>query len=151
MFVLSNGEPATFNPIKDKPNKKAGQVNPRTRMGRPVDGRLLKDEGTYVVAPMGIRTNVWEYDVGKGRVSPDYPNAKEHPAIFPLALAEDHIRTWTNPGDLVVDPMCGSGTVLVAATKLGRPAIGIDIHDEYCELARRRLANLANTEEALHA
>ena len=63
-----------------------------------------------------------------------------HPARFPQQLARDHILSWTNPGDLVIDPMVGSGTTLRAAADLGRRAIGIEINPEYCDLIRRRLA-----------
>ena len=63
-----------------------------------------------------------------------------HPARFPLQLARDHILSWTNPGDLVIDPMTGSGTTLRAAADLERRAIGIEINPEYCQLIRRRLA-----------
>ena len=65
--------------------------------------------------------------------------AHEHPATFPFQLAYDHIRTWTQPGDLVIDPMCGSGTVLSAALALDRRAIGIEIHAPYIDIARRCL------------
>ena len=69
-----------------------------------------------------------------------YQALAEHPAVFPQELAQDHILSWTNPGDLVIDPMVGSGTTLRAAADLGRRAIGIEINPEYCELIRRRLA-----------
>ena len=63
-----------------------------------------------------------------------------HPAVFPPQLARNHILIWTNPGDLVIDPMVGNGTTLRAAADLGRRAIGIEINPEYCELIRRRMA-----------
>jgi DNA modification methylase len=63
-----------------------------------------------------------------------------HPAQFPEALAQDHIISWSNPGDIVLDPFLGSGTTAVACVKTGRHFIGIDISDEYCEIARRRVA-----------
>ena len=62
-----------------------------------------------------------------------------HPARFPPQLARDHILSWTNPGDPVIDPLVGSGTTLRAAD-LGRRPIGIEINPEYCPLIRRRLA-----------
>ena len=68
-----------------------------------------------------------------------YQALAEHPAVFPQELAQDHILSWTNPGDLVIDPMVGSGTTLRAAADLGRRAIGIEINPEYCDLIRRRM------------
>ena len=65
--------------------------------------------------------------------------AFQHPAIFPEQLAADHIISWSNPGDIVLDPMCGSGTTCKMALKLGRRFIGIDIAEEYCEIARKRV------------
>ena len=63
-----------------------------------------------------------------------------HLAQMPIALAERPILLTTNPGDLVLDPFMGSGTSLVAAKKLGRHAIGVEIEERYCELAAKRLA-----------
>jgi DNA modification methylase len=63
-----------------------------------------------------------------------------HPAEKPLALLEQ-IAVWTN-GDTILDPFCGSGTTLVAAKKLGRHFLGFEISHDYCEIARRRLAEI---------
>lgn len=90
----------------------------------------LKEEKT--------RVNIWEYAVGLGGTTNDR-DAFQHPAVFPEKLAEDHIISWTNPGDLVFDPMCGSGTTLKMAKKHSRNYIGCDISEEYVLLARKRL------------
>ncbi len=67
-------------------------------------------------------------------------NSTPHPARFPQQLARDHILSWTNPGDLVIDPTVGSGTTLRAAVDLRRRAIGIEINPGYYDLIRQRLA-----------
>jgi len=67
--------------------------------------------------------------------------AYKHPAIFPDDLAYSHIYSWTNEGDLVCDPMCGSGTVLIQAKVLKRKAIGIEINEDYCKIIVERLKN----------
>lgn len=62
-----------------------------------------------------------------------------HPAAFPVALPDWFIRLFTDPGDTVLDPFAGSGTTLVAASRLGRNGIGIDVVREYCDLMGERL------------
>src|SRR5947209_11154161 len=79
------------------------------------------------------------YGVGGGFGQKD-KSAYKHPATFPQALAEDHILSWSNPGNVVLDPMAGSFTTCLAAQRLGRQFIGIDISKEYCEDACGRLA-----------
>ena len=66
-----------------------------------------------------------------GYIAANYSAAHDHPALFPLALARDHITSWTNPGDLALDPMAGSGTTLRAARDAGRHSIGIETHELY--------------------
>jgi len=141
MFVFSKGKPKTANLIMDKPNKRFGEKI--TGAGRNPDGTLkqhtaVKNKTNRVVKEFGVRTNVWLYSVGKWKVTKD-EYAYKHPAIFPEQLAADHIISWSNPGDIVLDPMCGSGTTCKMALKLGRRFIGIDISEEYCEIARKRI------------
>ena len=81
------------------------------------------------------RNNIWRYNVGKGFNSSD-KESHSHPAIFPEKLAEDHILSWSNEGDVVLDPFVGSGTTCKMAKKNKRHYIGIDISEEYCNLAR---------------
>ncbi len=65
--------------------------------------------------------------------------ADSHSCPIPLTLAEKIIESTTNVGDLIVDPFSGSGTFLVAAKKLKRKFIGIEISEKYCQIARDRL------------
>ena len=142
MFVLTNGRPAKANLLKDKPNSTAGKTSHRNDMGRKADGQRPirgRDAGTYTLGPTGYRTNVWTYPTGHHHSAPDFPKAHQHPAIFPLALARDHILTWTDPGDVVLDPMAGSGTTMRAAKDLGRHAVGIEIAEEYLPMITERL------------
>src|SRR5699024_11705204 len=62
-------------------------------------------------------------------------------AIFPEALAKDHIISWSNKGDVVFDPFMGSGTTAVAALDVGREYIGAEIAKEYVEIANERIKN----------
>ena len=62
-----------------------------------------------------------------------------HPAPFPLELPRRLIKLYSYLNDTILDPFCGSGTTCVAAKMLGRSFIGIDISEEYCEIARMRL------------
>ena len=80
------------------------------------------------------------------------PKAKErtgYPTQKPVLLLERIIRIATEPGDLVVDPFCGSGTTLVAAAILGRRFFGIDTSSEAVDLANRRVKEPTMTESAL--
>ena len=62
-----------------------------------------------------------------------------HPTQKPLALMSYLIRTYTDPGDLILDNTMGSGTTLVAAQNEGRCAVGIEINEEYCKITVERL------------
>lgn len=70
----------------------------------------------------------------------DFPNETGlHPTQKPVALLRYLIRTYTNPGDLILDNTIGSGTTLVAAQNEGRQAVGIDTSEAYCKMAVSRL------------
>ena len=85
-----------------------------------------------------ILDNIWFCDTGYMRTTKD-KFAYEHPAMFPEQLAKDHIISWNNPGDFVFDPFSGSGTTAKMALLDGRNYLGIDISEEYCEIARQRV------------
>ncbi len=133
MFVFSKGSPKTFNPIKEKTvrngeemlvcNKKADGINKKVK-------GVLKKEKT--------KTNIWEYAVGLGGTTND-KIAFNHPATFPEKLAQDHILSWSKEGDIVFDPMCGSGTTCKMAFLNNRRFIGCDISEEYVDISNSRL------------
>jgi len=138
MFILAKGIPKTFNPIKDRINRWFGEKWSKVRTRRNAKGELKRtawssNEGEQ----LGTRFNIWQYPVG-AKNQGDYI-MHEHPATFPEALACDHILSWSNPNDVVLDPMCGSGTVPKMCKELGRRWLGFDISENYCELARRRV------------
>lgn len=136
MFVFSKGSPKTFNPLKEKTvrngeemlvcNKKSDGINKK------ILGKLNKEK---------TKTNIWEYAVGLGGTTKD-KIAFKHPAVFPEKLAEDHILSWSNDGDVVFDPMCGSGTTCKMAVLNNRKYIGCDISQEYVNIANERLKNI---------
>lgn len=129
MFVLSKGKPKTLNLLTDRKNKSAGSVsNKETRSCR--EDRKTKSE-KRVVKEYSRRFNVWE--IGRGH------NKTTHPAVFPEQLAQAHILSWSNQGDIVLDPFCGSGTTAKMAMLNGRHYIGFDISEEYCDIARKRV------------
>jgi DNA modification methylase len=144
MFVFSKGKPKTFNPIKDKPN---------TGMNSPDHARLstfgkntvrnhdgtMKERGTrQQYAEFGMRGNIWRMKTA-GQEKPC--QAVAHPAKMPTAMAHDHIVSWSNPGDMILDPFAGSGTTGVEALKLGRKFVGIEIAAEYFDIMDQELKN----------
>jgi DNA modification methylase len=137
MFVLSKGKPTTANLICDKENKWAGFTNWGKKTSRTKNNDLQVTSDIKPVPKFSARNNIWRYVVGGGFASKD-KEAHQHPAIFPEKLAEDHISTWTNEGDVVLDPFVGSGTTTKMAAILKRKFIGIDISDEYAEIAKNR-------------
>lgn len=135
MFVFSKGIPKTVNLLMED-SKYAGKKNTGTMRNGGKDILVKKDGYGKPYKDEKIRGNIWYYSVG---IEKDRHLTKNHPAIFPLQLALDHIHSWSNEGDFILDPFMGSGTVAIAAKQLNRNYIGIEISEEYCKLAERRL------------
>lgn len=132
MFVFTKGKPKTANFLRDRKNKRSG-VESMGKQGLRPDG--TKAERHYKeMKEYGKRKNIWQYGVGGGKSG--------HPAVFPEALAQDHILSWSNENDTVLDCFCGSGTTPKMAKLLNRHYIGIDTSAEYVALANERLAQL---------
>jgi len=135
MFVLSKGRPKTVNLIRDRDNKDSRNGDNGTK--RLYDGHLKKvSRNGY--GEKGRRTNVWKYNIGNGHSASD-EYAHQHPAIFPEKLAQDHIISWSNEGDIVYDPFMGSGTVAKMALINGRRYIGSEISKEYYHISKKRI------------
>jgi len=139
MFVFSKDKPKTANLICDKPNKWAGHTNWGKNTTRLKNGELQETSDIKPVPDFSPRNNIWKYNIGKGFNSSD-KESHEHPAIFPEQLAEDHILSWSNEGDIILDPFSGSGTTCKMAKKHKRKYIGIDISSDYCLLAEKIIA-----------
>lgn len=142
MFVLSRGRPKSVNLLYDRPNKYFSSTGKyRTRTARRKRDGTFEERRRAPSKEFGRRFNVWEYNANEIRWGP-LREGINHPAMFPESLARDHILSWSNPGDVVLDPFCGSGTTCKMARMYGRHYVGIDISEEYCEMARRRLRNV---------
>ena len=132
MFVFSKGKPKTFNPIMI-PCKTAGTINDHSSEKHyEATHSMRKREGKVIVNKYKIHPNKFIYTVGSG-------DKTEHNAPFPEQLVSDHILSWTNEGDIVFDPMCGSGTTLKMASLNKRKFIGFDINSKYCDISKRRV------------
>lgn len=129
-FVLVKGKLETFNPLSNG-KKVASGGNRKLANGETKTGNCRDTEKD------GRRSNIWRYNAGNNSGG---DQIGDHPAPFPERLASDHILSWSNEGDIVLDPFSGSGTTAKMAKHNGRKYIGIEVNAEYCEIAEKRLA-----------
>lgn len=142
MFVLSKGRPKSFNPIKDRKNKFAGKKKHGTIRQKDGSTKPVSNKGK-LYDEYGCRFNVW-------LMPPEQSQSKRcHPAQFPEALARDHIISWSNSGDTVLDPFMGSGTTGVACVNTGRKFIGFEINERYFSIAEQRLRTAERMSECI--
>lgn len=128
MFVLAKGKIKTFNPIKTESKCKGVKVKKHRSKA---DGHNYNNEGNYVVSNDKMIDNVWAVANVK--------NKTKHKAIFPERLANDHIISWSNEGDIVYDPFMGSGTTAKMSILNNRNWIGSEISSEYCNIIEERV------------
>lgn len=128
-FILSLGKPKTWNPILRK-TLHGGKSNASSRYWQ--DSETLGGSNTPgIIADECITHNIWWYSTGNGKSG--------HPAPFPLKLAQDHVASWSNPGDTVLDCFAGSGTACLAAKQLNRRYVGIEVNQTYVDIANKLL------------
>lgn len=137
MFVLVKGKPKTINLLKDRKNNFGGTETYSVVSQRQKNGDLKKGVKKKI-AEYGTRTNIWKIINGYGFGHKD-KLAYFHPATFPEQLAHDHIISWSNEGDTVLDPFMGSGTTGKMAIELNRRFIGIEKVEEYYNIAKNRI------------
>lgn len=143
MFVLAKGKPKTFNEIRvTRSNKWNDKRKSRNKnYVRNKDGEFTtKDVPLNLDRPVKMK-NVWTAVVGGGNSTMD-AYAFEHPAILPEKIAEDHILSWSNKGDVIYDPFMGSGTTGKMALKNNRQFIGSEIVANYFKISTKRLQDL---------
>jgi site-specific DNA-methyltransferase (adenine-specific) len=135
VFVFSAGAPKHFNGIKDWKNKSAGRSSLGSTQRQP-DGSTRETSSSVklsITPEYSLRRNWWIV------ANPYNGETAGHPAPMPFTLVSDHIETWTKQGSIVADPFMGSGTTGVAAVKLGRKFIGIEIEPKYFDIACKRI------------
>ena len=133
MFVFTKGKQKTHNLIKDRPNKYVGS---RIKKKKQKDGTYKEQH--FKADEFGVRYNYWIYDTGSGKSTKD-KIAFKHPAVFPEKLAEDHIISWSNEGDTILDCFMGSGTTGKMAVLNNRHFIGIELDEGYFNIAKERI------------
>lgn len=138
MFVFSVGSPTTWNPVKI-PSLMAGKKRTGTIQQDATGTRKEKNLGG-VVNSTKVISNVWTMVNGE---------KSDHPAVFPRALAQNHIVSWSNENDIVLDPFLGSGTTGVASVNLNRRFIGIEKDASYYEIAKKRITEAQTCPKSL--
>ena len=105
----------------------------------------IRDE-SKVGSGFGKNVSKW---VGRDKVYPTNVihmatecSNRRHSAVFPVSLPTWFIKLFTDSSSIVLDPFIGSGTTAMAAKQLGRKYVGIDINEEYCQIARQRLMQI---------
>lgn len=129
MFVFSKGKPKTLNLLSDRKNKSAGLISNKETRSCKEDRKITGEK--RIVKEYSRRFNVWEISRGVNKTS--------HPAVFPEQLANDHILSWSNEGDVIYDPFMGSGTTAKMALLNNRNFIGSEISSLYCDIANQRI------------
>lgn len=141
MFVLTKGVPKTFNEIR-VPCVNAGKPIGNSKKQRQSNGELKPITLTNIEYKETKRKgNIWSYGTGNNKSTKD-KIAFQHPAIFPEKLAEDHILSWSNEGDIIMDCFMGSNTTGKMALLNNRRYIGIEKVEKYFNIAKERIENI---------
>ena len=133
MFIFSKGKPKTFNGLREPREYTDNRKN--KAFGRNKDNSV--DVGYSSNDETRLKRNVWKYFAAGGA---NDKIASKHPAIFPEQLAADHILSWSNEGDTVLDCFMGSGTTGKMALLNNRKFIGIEKDETYFKIAQDRIA-----------
>jgi len=149
MFVFSKGKPKTINLLRQNKSESTIKRNNsgihNSRHERQQNGEIKKGDVKSIervnnakLDDTRVKSNIWEIATGSQKSTKD-KIAFEHPAIFPEQLANDHILSWTNEGDLVYDCFMGSGTTAKMSILNNRNWIGSEISNKYCNIIEERI------------
>ena len=133
VFIFSKGKPKTVNLIREKTlatgkEKYTGTQQENGKFTGYGKKRNLERD----------KYNIWSVKVGSNQTTKD-KIAFKHPAIFPEQLANDHIISWSNEGDTVLDCFMGSGTTGKMSLINSRKFIGIEKDAEYFDIGTKRI------------
>lgn len=128
MIILSKGKVKTFNPIMEA--CKTGGLSYNST-AKNMDGESGRHKLSYIINKEKVMGNVWDIAIAQNKTS--------HPAVFPIEIPLRHIKTWTNEGDVVLDPFLGSGTTAIAAIQTKRQFIGFEMNEEYYDISKERI------------
>jgi site-specific DNA-methyltransferase (adenine-specific) len=129
MFVFSKGKIKTVNRLTNETTIKQGGSRIKSNGKKKIENRISDNQ------KKSVRSNVWLYNVGNAN-NDDKTN---HPAVFPEQLANDHILSWSNENAIVFDPFMGSGTTGKMSILNNRNFIGIELNEEYFQIATQRV------------
>ena len=132
MFILSKGRPKAFNPIMEKSLRAFEKYSRNSHVRDQAQAFRPRKDGEFTITSEEKQhSNIFSYNIGGGDTG--------HPAVFPEDLAREQVVSWSNPGDLVLDPFMGSGTTAVACIKEKRHFIGFELNKEYFDKACKRI------------
>lgn len=131
MFIFSKGTPKTFNPIMQQCKMGGKKYDSTCKNMGGENGRTKK---SFILNNERYKDNIWDIAIAQNKTS--------HPAVFPEQIANDHIISWSNEGDLIFDPFVGSGTTGRMAVLNNRRFIGIDISEDYCRMSNERIKDI---------
>lgn len=134
-IFLKGARPRHFDKSAVKIPSKHGGKTMNGGANRNKDGVTVSSR-KMVINKTKCPGTIWNFANGGDKVA----MKRQHPAAYPDKIPHDFIQVFTRPGDWVLDPMVGSGSTAVAAHLLGRKYTGIDISEDYCALARARIA-----------
>lgn len=135
MFIFVKNKIAVFNPIKDLVPNNAGGITRYTKNSKSNKNGYSSETIKKETPLSSKRKNIWKYNIG---FSSGYDSCG-HPAVFPLKLAKEHIISWSNENDIILDPFMGSGTTGLACIDLKRDFIGIELDENYFNISVDRI------------
>ena len=145
ILVFSKNAKYTFNPqkwlVEDKEFLTQRKTFNEVEVGNNIYGKMkrVRKEDTGERNPINIVTARVPFTPSKGRVYSDDVDLRYHPTQKPLNLMEYLVLTYSNEGNLILDFTMGSGTTGVAALKLKRNFIGIELEENYFDIAYKRI------------